>query len=160
MSSFAQTMTIICAVGAATAAGAFFTFSTFTMAGLKRLAPEQGAAAMQAINKEAPTLPFMLLLFGTGTACLVLMIYAAMHLQHPGSRYQLIAGALYIVGVLLVTVGYHVPRNDILEAMDPNSAEGVAYWATYLQEWVRMNHVRTIAPFVAAVLLALSLRME
>ena len=54
MSSFAQTMTIICAVGAGAGAGAFFTFSTFTMARLKRLAPAQGAAAMQAINREAP----------------------------------------------------------------------------------------------------------
>ncbi len=85
MSPFAQTMTVLCAVGAGTATGAFFTFSTFTMAGLKRLAPAQGAAAMQAINKEAPTPLFMLLLFGTGAACLVLMIHAAMHLQDPGS---------------------------------------------------------------------------
>ena len=61
MTLFAQTMTIVCAVGAGTVAGAFFTFSTFTMNGLKRLAPEQGAAAMQAINKEAPTPLFMLL---------------------------------------------------------------------------------------------------
>ena len=30
MSPFARTMTIICAVGAATAAGTFFTFLTFT----------------------------------------------------------------------------------------------------------------------------------
>ncbi len=160
MSSFAQTMTIICTIGAATAAGAFFTFSTFTIQGLKRLAPEQGAAAMQAINREAPTPPFMLLLFGTGAACLVLMTYAATHLQDPGSRYHLVAGALYILGVVLLTGGYHVPRNNILDGLDPNTTEGVAYWATYLEEWVRMNHVRTVAPFVAAVLLALSLRME
>ncbi len=160
MTSFAQTMTILCAVGAATAAGAFFTFSTFTMAGLKRLAPAHGAAAMQAINREAPTPLFMLLLFGTGAACLVLMIYAALHLEDSGSRYQIVGGALYILGVVLLTVGYHVPRNDLLDGLDPNSAEGIAYWATYLEEWVRMNHVRTIAPLVTAVLLAVSLRVE
>ncbi len=160
MSPFAQTMTIICAVGAGTAAGAFFTFSTFTMAGLKRLNPAQGAAAMQAINKEAPTPLFMLLLFGTGVACLVLMIYATLHPHHPGSKYQLIACGLYLAGVVLMTVGYHVPRNNVLAGLDPNSAEGVAYWAIYLEEWVRMNHVRTVAPLVAAVLLTASLRME
>ncbi len=160
MSGFAQTMTILCAVGSAAAAGAFFTFSTFTMAGLKRLAPAHGAAAMQAINREAPTPLFMLLLFGTGVACLVLAIYAALHLQDPGAKYQLIAGALYIVGVVLVTIGYHVPRNNMLDSLDPNSAAGIAYWATYLEEWVRMNHVRTIAPLVTAVLLTLALRLE
>ncbi len=160
MSSFAETLTIICAVGAGTSAGAFFTFSTFTMAGLKRLAPAQGAAAMQAINKEAPTPSFMLLLLGTGAACLVLMIYTALHLQDSGAKYRLIAGALYIVGVVLVTIVYHVPRNNMLDSLDPSSAEGIAYWATYLEEWVRMNHVRTIAPLLAAVLLTVSLQVE
>lgn len=159
MSPFAQVMTIVCAVGAGAAAGAFFTFSTFTMAGLKRLAPAQGAASMQAINKEAPTPLFMLLLFGTGAACLALMIHAALHLEAPGSTYQLIAGAIYIVGVVLLTVGYHVPRNNRLDGLDPNSAEGIAYWAVYLEQWVRMNHVRTVAPLVTAVLLTLSLRV-
>ena len=158
MSALANSMTILCAVGAATAAGAFFTFSTFTMAGLRRLAPAQGAAAMQAINEEAPTPAFMLLLFGTGAACLALMIYAAMHFQEPASKYQLIAGALYVVGVVLMTGGYHVPRNNVLAGLDPNSAEGIAYWGVYLKEWVRMNHIRTVAPLVAAVLFSLSLR--
>ncbi len=160
MSSFAQAMSILCAVGAAAAAGTFFTFSTFTIGGLKRLAPAQGAAAMQAINKEAPTLPFMLLLFGTGAACLVLMAYSALHLEDPASKYRLVAGGLYLVGVVLLTGLYHVPRNDLLEGLDPSSSEGAAYWAIYLEEWVRMNHVRTIAPFVAAILLTVSLLVD
>ena len=115
---------------------------------------------MQAINREAPSPLFMLLLFGTGAACLVLLIYSALHLQDPGARYRLIACALYIVGVVLITAGYHVPRNNVLDGLDPNSAEGIAYWAIYLEEWVRMNHVRTIAPLVTAVLLAVSLRVD
>jgi len=53
-----------------------------------------------------------------------------------------------------------VPRNNNLDALDPDSAEGIAYWATYLEEWVRMNHVRTIAPLVAATLLTVSLGMQ
>lgn len=160
MSAFAQALTIFCAVGAGTAAGTFFTFSTFTMAGLKRLAPAQGAAAMQAINREAPTPLFMLLLFGTGVACLVLMIHAALRLEQPGSWYRLVAGLIYIFGVVVMTVVYHVPRNEILEALDAESAEGVAYWTTYLEEWVRMNHVRTIAPLVTAALLTMSLQVD
>lgn len=157
MSSFAQMTSILCAAGAATAAGTFFTFSTFTIAGLQRLAPEHGAAAMQAINKEAPAPPFMLLLFGTGVACLVLMIHSALHLGDPAAKYRLVAGALYLLGVVLMTGLYHVPRNDLLDGLDPASAEGTAYWAVYLEEWVRMNHVRTVAPLVAAILLMVSL---
>ena len=155
-----RALTIVCAVGAATAAGALFTFSTFTIEGLKRLPPSHGAAAMQAINRQAPTPLFMLILFGTGAASLALGVRAAMNLGDAASVYQLIACALYIVGVVFLTVGYHVPRNERLAALDPNSAEGISYWATYLKEWVRMNHVRTIAPLTAAVLLAISLRVE
>jgi len=43
-------MTIVCAVGAGTGAGAFFTFSTFTMEGLKRPAPAQGAAVLLTVS--------------------------------------------------------------------------------------------------------------
>ena len=86
MSPTIQILTIVCAVGAATAAGTFFTFSTFTIAGLRRLDPARGAAAMQAINEEAPTPSFMVLLFGTGLACLVLAIHAATHLADPATK--------------------------------------------------------------------------
>ena len=54
-------LTIACAVGSAAAAGAFFTFSDFTMKGLRSMRPAEGAAAMQAINKAAPSPLFMLL---------------------------------------------------------------------------------------------------
>lgn len=47
----------------------------------------------------------------------------------PGSYLQLIAGALDIVGVGFVTGIYYVPLNNILDSLDPNSAEGMAYWA-------------------------------
>ena len=160
MSLFPQILTILCAVGSGMASGAFLTFSTFTMAGLKRLPPSQGAATMQAINKEAPTPSFMVLLFGTGAACLTLMAYAAYDVRAPGSTWHLIAGALYLLGVVLMTIAYHVPRNDRLERLDPGSPEETAYWAVYQRAWVRMNHVRTIAPLVSAVLFAVSLGAE
>ena len=47
-----------------------------------------------------------------------------------------------------------------MTAVDANSTEGAAYWAVYLREWVRMNHVRTIAPLVSAILLSVSLLAE
>lgn len=157
MSAYTRALTIISAVGAATAAGAFLTFSTFTIGGLKRLPPSQGLAAMQSINKQAPTPVFMLVLFGTGGACVLLGIDSVRHFDSTFAKYRLAASAIYLVGVVALTIGYHVPRNDLLAAVDPNSNEGIAYWATYLNEWVTMNHVRTIAPLVTAVILALTL---
>lgn len=160
MRTAVQVLTILCALGAATVAGTFFTFSTFTIAGLKRLGPAEGAAAMQAINEEAPKAPYMLLLLSTAAAFLVVMVHAGLHLAEPAACLRLVAGALYLGGVVLLTGLYHVPRNDALAALDPVSAEGIAYWGTYLAEWVWMNHVRTVAPLVAALLMTVSLLWE
>ena len=160
MSTYTRALTIISAVGAATAAGAFFTFSTFTMGGLKRLPPSQGVAAMQSINRQAPTPLFMLLLFGTGATCLLLGIDSVRDIDSLDAKPRLVASAAYLIGVVALTIGYHVPRNDLLANVDPNSADGIAYWATYVKEWVRMNHVRTIAPLETSIILVLTLSRQ
>jgi uncharacterized membrane protein len=42
--------------------------------------------------------------------------------------------------------------------VDPESEEGARVWGTYLVEWTRMNHVRTVAGLAAAGLFALALQ--
>jgi uncharacterized membrane protein len=158
VSAAAYGLTVACAIGTALVAGVFFTFSTFAIEGLRRLAPADGAAAMQAINREAPRAPFLALFLGTGAACLALLGHAVLHLDVPGAGLRVTACVLYLLGGVVLTGAYHVPRNERLDALDPAGTEGVAYWAVYLREWVRMNHVRTVAPAVAALLLILSLR--
>ncbi|QEY33477.1 DUF1772 domain-containing protein [Synechococcus sp. RSCCF101] len=148
---------MLCALGAAAAGGALFTFSDFTMAGLKRLPPAGGIAAMQAINRAAPSPLFMLMLFGTGAACLALMVISGRHPAEPGAVLRLVAGGLYLAGVVAITMGYHVPRNDRLDRVDPGSGEGAEVWAIYQREWIPMKHVRTLAPLVSAVLLMIAL---
>ena len=49
-STFVNVMILFSALGSALVAGIFFAFSTFVMKALGRLQPEQGIAAMQAIN--------------------------------------------------------------------------------------------------------------
>ncbi|MEM9292397.1 MAG: anthrone oxygenase family protein [Acidobacteriota bacterium] len=157
MISFVETLTVLAALGSAAAAGTFFSFSTFTMDGLRRLPASAGAGAMIAINREAPKRPLMLLLFGTGALCLALIVNAFFHLEAPGSLLRLGGSALYLVSAVLLTGLYHVPRNERLDRLDPGSAEGQSYWRIYWQEWVRMNHLRTVGPFAAALLLVVSL---
>jgi len=150
-------LTIATLVGAGANAGVFFSFSTFAMSGLKRLAPSAGAAAMQEINREAPKAPLMSLFFGTAILSIALIVTEAGNLSQVAARYQVAAAALFLVGVILLTGMYHVPRNDKLDRLDPESSQGQRYWEIYRHQWTRMNHVRTIAPAVAAVLLAISL---
>ncbi len=150
-------LTIAALIGAGLNAGVFFSFSTFTMSGLRRLSPPAGAAAMQEINREAPKAPLMSLFFGTALAISALMVNGLGNLDDVAARYHVAAGVLFLAGVIALTGMYHVPRNNRLDRLQADSAEGTAYWAIYLREWVRMNHVRTVAPAGAAILLALSL---
>ena len=150
-------LAIAALVGTGLNAGVFFSFSTFTMSGLKRLNPAAGAAAMQEINREAPKAPLMSLFFGTAIVSIALIVSEAGNLDEVAARYQVAAGVLFLVGVILLTGMYHVPRNDKLDRLDPESSQGQRYWETYRHQWTRMNHVRTIAPAVAAAFLAISL---
>jgi uncharacterized membrane protein len=150
-------LAIAALVGAGLNAGVFFSFSTFTMSGLKRLSPAAGAAAMQEINREAPRAPLMSLFFGTAILSVALIVSVAGDLDEVAARYQVAAGALFLAGVIMLTGLYHVPRNNKLDRLDPASSQGQRYWEIYSRQWVRMNHVRTVAPAAAAVLLGLSL---
>ena len=150
-------LTIAALVGAGLNAGVFFSFSTFTMSGLKRLDPAAGATAMQEINREAPKAPLKSLFFGTALVSAALLVDGLDYLDEVAARYQVAAGVLFLVGVIVLTGMYHVPRNDKLDQLDPESSHGQRYWEIYRHQWTRMNHIRTITPAVAAVLLAVSL---
>jgi uncharacterized membrane protein len=71
----------------------------------------------------------------------------------PGARPRLGGSVLYLVGTVLITIAFHVPRNDALASVSPRSAEAAGLWARYLLEWMAWNHVRTAAAFLAAMLL-------
>src|ERR1700736_5255089 len=61
---YVRPATLAAAAGATVVGGVLFAFSTFVMPALRSLPDEQGMAAMQAINKFAPTPVFMCALFG------------------------------------------------------------------------------------------------
>jgi uncharacterized membrane protein len=87
-------------------------------------------------------------------------IQAALDLDAPYAKQRLAASGIYLVGVVGLTIGYHVPRNDRLAAVDPTSVNGTSYWATYLEQWVPMNHIRTIAPLATAAILVCALVLD
>jgi uncharacterized membrane protein len=149
-------LTIASAVGAAVSGGVFFAFSTFIMRALDDLAPADGIAAMQSINRAAPNPLFITVLFGTGLTSAALMANAARHLDEPGAGLRLLGGALFMVAIVL-TVAYHIPRNNALERLDATSLEAPREWARYVSGWTAWNHVRTLAPVASAVTLILSL---
>ena len=77
MSGFPYAATLATALGCGLVAGVFFAFSSFVMPALRRLPAAQGVAAMQSINRLAPTPVFMTALFGTALAALGVAGWAA-----------------------------------------------------------------------------------
>lgn len=150
-------LTLLAALGCGLVAGVFFAFSTFVMNALARLQPSQGIAAMQSINITAISPLFMLALFGTGAACLVLAISSIFKWQQPASMYLFVGALLYLVGSIVVTIAFNVPLNDALAIVKPESPEGVDLWARYLTNWTFWNHVRTVASLAAAALFSFAL---
>ena len=153
-------ITLVTAIGSGLVGGVFFAFSTVVMKALAQLPPAQGIAAMQAINRAAPAPLFMLALFGTGLGCAALIVNPLLAWGERGSTAHLVGGALYLVGVVAITIGYHIPRNDALARFDPNDAGARTEWSRYLSEWTIGNHVRTVAALAAAVNLTIALMLR
>ena len=139
-------------------AGVFFAFSSFVMNGLNdHLPADQGIAAMNAINKSAPTPVFMLALMGAGAICLALAIYGFVNLSDRSSLYLIAGAALYLVAAIGLTGGYHVPLNDDLMALDPHAAGAAAQWRDYVHDWTLWNHVRAAGSLGATALFTAAL---
>jgi uncharacterized membrane protein len=151
-------LTLATAVASGLVGGVFFAFSNFVMQALGRLRPSEGAAAMQTINITVINPLFMSALFGTGLASLVLLVWGLADLDEPYAGWLIAGGAIYVLGEVVVTMAYNVPRNNALARVDPESEEGARVWSTYLVEWTRGNHVRTVAGLAACALFAVALQ--
>ena len=59
------------------------------------------------------------------------------------------AALLYLVGVVGVTMLRNVPRNNALDALDPQSTQASSYWPTFLREWTAWKCVAARASSAA-----------
>lgn len=151
-------LNLFAAIAGGVMTGLFFTFSVFMMTALDRLPSEQSVAAMQSINKAIVTPLFILVFLGTAIASIALIGISLFTLDEPGRVYMLVGSGLYLIGVMVITIGYHIPRNDAIDAIDPNSAEAASHWARYMAEWVPWNHVRGLASLGATASFILAIR--
>lgn len=153
-------VTLLGAIGSGLMAGFFFAFSVCVMKALGKLPPEQGIVAMQSINVVVINPVFLTIFLGTGLVCAVGIFASLTRRQDSGTVCVLAGSALYLVGSILVTMVFNVPRNNALAAIAPSSAEGAKLWASYLSSWTAWNHVRTMASLAAAAFLTIGLRLR
>jgi uncharacterized membrane protein len=159
MNNFIFVLTLLAALGCAMMAGVFFAFSAFVMKALARLPAQQGIGAMQAINVAAVTFAFMAALFGTAAACGALAVWALFAWDERFVPYLLVGSSLYLIGTILLTIAYHVPRNEALARVEPHSVEAESHWKRYLSGWTAWNHLRAAAALAAATTLTIALHV-
>jgi uncharacterized membrane protein len=159
MSGILYAATLATALGCGLVAGVFFAFSSFVMAALRRLKPEEGIAAMQSINIVVVTPVFMTALFGTAVASLALAVWAVISWGERYAALVLAGGVLYLVGTVGVTIACNVPLNNRLATVHPQAADAASYWNEYVTTWTAWNHVRTVAALAAAAALTIALHV-
>jgi len=150
-------VTIAAMLGCGLVAGVFFAFSTFVMISLAEVPAKSGIIAMQSINVRVVTSWFMVVLLGTAVLCIVLLIQSVTNWGSGAMRYSAIGSALYLVGSVLVTGAFNVPRNNRLANVSPADPNAEERWAGYVSGWTAWNHVRTLASLAAAVSFSVSL---
>ena len=150
--------TIASAAGSALSAGVFFAFSTLVMPSLNRISAAQAVPSMQSINKLAPASLFGATLFGTAITSAFLGITLITKWQQPGRSYLLAGVVLYLVGGILVTAIFNVPKNDALAVLDPADPNLTTKWNDYANAWTPWNHVRTVLTIAASASFVLALR--
>lgn len=147
------------AVACGLVGGVLYAFSAFVMAGLERLSPEQGIAAMQSINVTAVKPGLMVPFVGTMVASVAVAISAIADWRGSTSIWLLAGAVLYVGGTFVMTGVYHVPRNNRLAATSATAPEAGGVWSRYLKEWTRWNHARAIASLAAAAALTVAIRL-
>jgi uncharacterized membrane protein len=150
-------ITTAAAVGAGLAGGVFFAFSSFVMPALRRLPSGQGIAAMQSINRQAPTPAFMALLLGTAAVSAGLGVHAVLDRDAPRAVWLATGSASYLASIV-ITAAFHIPRNNTLDRLDPGAAESARYWTTFLSQWTVGNHLRTLTCAASAILFTIAAR--
>lgn len=147
-----QIATVVAAVGCGVAGGVFFAFSAFVMRALDGVRPAVAVSAMQSINRSAVTAPFMILLFGAALICVVLGVVGVASWGRAGARWLVGGAAIYLGGVIAVTIAANVPRNHALAAAAPTAET----WAAFAPGWTTWNHVRSAAAIAASLAFVLA----
>jgi uncharacterized membrane protein len=151
-------LTVVAAVGCGLIAGVFYAFSVMVMRSLARLPTQHGIAAMQAINAAALRPAFLWVFSGTAAVCAAVVVGCLIDWD-DASPYPVVGGLLYLAGSFGLTVGYHVPRNEALDRIEPSSPDAAGHWSRYAREWTTGNHVRAVAALAAAALLTIALHV-
>lgn len=137
-------------------AGLFYAWSCSVMPGLARLSDNHYLHAMQAMNRAIIGPFFFVSFLGSFLLLPVCAWQQARSLGMAGAALVITAAAVHWVGMMGVTAFGNIPLNNMLDSIDLSSAsanEMTRLRQAFQVQWVQLNNIRTLATFVALVLL-------
>lgn len=152
MSAWLTALVAASATGVGLMAGLYWAFSTAVMPALAATVDDDAIQVMRRINRLILNPLFVTVFTGTSLLGGTVAVTATWTWDEPGAGYRLAAGLLAVVGNLVITAAYNVPRNNALDAA-ADTSDGPAVWASYLRQWVPWNHVRALACTASLILL-------
>lgn len=138
------------ALWSAVIGGVFSAFSEFIMFGLLKTAPAGGIEAMQHINRDVIKTQFVAGILSIAVFSVLFALYSLSVFEGAALVTLILAPAVYLPTVFLMTMFGNVPRNNKLESLNHTTAEAEAYWAQYGRVWTRLNHVRSVGSILTA----------
>lgn len=138
------------ALWSAAIGGVFSAFSEFVMSELLKTSPAGGIEAMQHINRDAIKTQFVAGILSIAVFSVLFALYSLKVFEGAALVTLILAPAVYLPTVLLMTMFGNVPMNNKLERLDYATAEAEVYWAEYGRVWTRLNHVRSVGSILTA----------
>ena len=157
MSLFITAAVIAALMGSALIGGVFFAFSNFIMKALARVPSHEGIAAMQSINVVVLNPLFLGIFTGTAAICALIAGVAVIGWGTPSAPWYVAGATAYIAGTFLLTGLGNVPLNNELASVTAAGPTANEVWQKYLDRWTRLNTIRTVASFAAALMLVTGL---
>ena len=138
------------ALWSAIVGGVFSAFSEFIMSALLKTEAAGGIEAMQQINRDVIRSQFVAGILSIAVFSSLFAFYSIAVFEGAALATLIIAPAVYLPSVFLMTIFGNVPMNNKLDSLDPASPEGHRYWQEYGRKWTRLNHARSIGSVLTA----------
>ncbi|MTI87880.1 MAG: DUF1772 domain-containing protein [Balneolaceae bacterium] len=140
-------------------AGLFYAWSISVTPGLARINSRSFLLAFQSMNRAILNPVFFIPFMGTA-----LLLPLLSYLRFGNSKLQfwliLSATAVYLLGIMGITIGGNVPLNNQLEELKVDSMpeeEMQSFRANFEGRWNTLNWIRTFASALTLILLSLAL---
>jgi len=140
-------------------AGLFYAWSASVTPGLAQVGDANYLQAFQSMNRAILNPVFLILFMGLA---ILLPLLSYLYFQTPVNAqlwYILLATALYLVGVIAVTIFGNVPLNNTLEALQVESMspeQMTSFRLGFENTWNKLNMIRTICSSLALISLIMA----